>query len=81
MATRYRGKYPTDDVLGQKEYIEQKHSYYDDQVNNWAYYIRSYMGGEEYRGGRFLSEYSLELQNEYDKRLNVTPLDLSLIHI
>jgi len=75
MATRYRGKYPTDDVLGQKEYIEQKHSYYDDQVNNWAYYIRSYMGGEEYRGGRFLSEYSLELQNEYDKRLNVTPLD------
>ena len=55
--------------------IEQQHSQYKGMMPRWEYFIRSYLGGKEYQDGKFLQEYQLELESEYFKRLNYTPLD------
>jgi len=44
-------------------------------MKRWEYFIRSYLGGKEYHDGKFLQQYLLELESEYLKRLNYTPLD------
>jgi len=49
-----------------------------------AIFIRSFLGGEEYKQGRYLQEYNLELENEFFKRLQFTPLDnhcRNVVHI
>ena len=55
--------------------ILQRSDLYDGYAGRWEYYIRSFLGGEEYKGGRYLQEYNLELENEFEKRLQFTPLD------
>tara|TARA_R100001086_G_scaffold72369_3_gene34771 strand:- start:869 stop:2314 length:1446 start_codon:yes stop_codon:yes gene_type:complete len=77
-------QYPTDTLLQQPDYLQDVHNFYEDQLPNWMYYIRSYMGGEEYKGGRFLQEYNLELEGEYENRINNTPVDnhcRNIVHI
>jgi len=32
-------------------------------------------GGEEYKEGKYLQSYQLEIPNEYERRLEYTPLD------
>ena len=67
-----------------RDQILQRHELYDNYATRWEYYIRSYLGGEEYKGGRYLQEYNLELENEFEKRLQFTPLDnhcRNIVHI
>ena len=67
-----------------RDQILQRNELYDNYATRWEYYIRSFLGGEEYKGGRYLQEYNLELENEFEKRLQFTPLDnhcRNIVHI
>lgn len=55
--------------------LKATHIDYDDNINRWEYYLRSFLGGTEYRDGKYLTAYVDEDSKEYDKRLNSTPLD------
>ena len=57
--------------------LEQVHPGYAEYAYRWDYYIRSYMGAEEYRDGAYLRKYIAEDQapgNQYTQRLMDTPL-------
>ena len=41
----------------------------------WNFLLNSYVGGDEYRQGAYLTRYVLESQNEYSQRLSTTPLE------
>ena len=58
-----------------RQEIELQHPQYKSMMLRWEYFIRSYLGGKEYHDGKFLQQYLLELESEYLKRLNYTPLD------
>ena len=51
------------------------HKDYEESINKWEFYIRSYNGGFDYSAGQYLHRYNLELDNEYAKRLGNTALD------
>lgn len=48
---------------------------YNDYRRRWEYLYQSYLGGEEYREGAYLTRYVLETPGEYAARLRATPLD------
>ena len=58
-----------------REYLETVHTDYKKLAQQWEFLVRSYYGGTEYKFGSYLHKYSLELDNEYDLRLDATPLD------
>ena len=58
-----------------REEILETHKDYQESVNKWEFYIRSYNGGFDYSAGQYLHRYNLELDNEYAKRLGNTALD------
>ena len=67
-----------------RQEILRQHEHYSAYANRWQYYIRSFLGGEEYKEGRYLQEYNLELENEFEKRISFTPLDnhcRNVVHI
>ena len=67
-----------------RQEILRQNDNYSAFASKWEYYIRSYLGGEEYKDGRYLQEYSLELETELNKRLTYTPLDnhcRNIVHI
>lgn len=41
----------------------------------WLFLLESYMGGDEYREGAYLTKYALETDDQYKARLLATPLD------
>ena len=43
--------------------------------SRWQFLLDSYVGGEEYRNGGYLTRYQLESEREYASRLQNTPLD------
>lgn len=64
--------------------IESKHPEYEDLVDRWEFYLRSYMGGQDYKDGGYLTRYTNESSDEYKRRLDLTPVDnhcQSVIHI
>jgi hypothetical protein len=67
-----------------RQEIIQQHEHYSAFSERWQYFIRSFLGGEEYKQGRYLQEYNLELESELYKRLQFTPLDnhcRNVVHI
>lgn len=48
---------------------------YNSYHKRWQFYLESYMGGEEYRQAGHLVKYQLETPQEYQARLDSTPLD------
>jgi hypothetical protein len=67
-----------------RQEILRQHDHYSQFSSKWEYYIRSFLGGEEYKDGRYLQEYNLELETEFNKRLTFTPLDnhcRNIVHI
>ena len=66
------------------EDIEYQHPDYENNVDRWEFYLRSYMGGLEYRDGSYLTKYLNEDKNAYSRRLALTPLDnhcRNVIHV
>ncbi len=57
------------------EDIEYQHPDYENNVDRWEFYLRSYMGGQDYRDGSYLTSYLNEDKNAYNRRLELTPLD------
>ena len=61
--------------MAKSDKIISVHKDYEESVNKWEFYIRSYNGGFDYTAGQYLHRYNLELDNEYAKRLSNTALD------
>tara|TARA_R100001460_G_scaffold64708_3_gene104997 strand:+ start:1860 stop:3266 length:1407 start_codon:yes stop_codon:yes gene_type:complete len=64
--------------------IEYQHPDYENNVDRWEFYLRSYMGGQDYQDGSYLSQYLNEDTKAYDRRIGLTPLDnhcKNVIHI
>ena len=60
------------------EQLEQTHPSYSSVAEQANYHYKSYVGGELYKGGSYLTQYIGENQapgDQYGKRLNSTPLD------
>lgn len=64
--------------------LEYTHPEYDKNKYRWEFYLRSYMGGEDYRDGAYLTRYVNEDKDEYSRRLDLTPMDnhcKNIVHI
>ena len=55
--------------------VTRGNTVYNDYYAQWKYLLASYLGGEEYRRGNYLTRYILETPQEYQSRLLSTPLD------
>ena len=51
------------------------HPEYENHIQRWNFLSNSYMGGHEYRLGKYLTRYVYESDAEYMQRLLSTPLD------
>jgi len=58
-----------------REFLQKKHPLWHANIANWEFYIRSYLGGNDYKNGYYLHRYILESPEEYDQRIRHTPLD------
>ena len=58
-----------------RDQILEQNKDYSNYSPRWEYYIRSFLGGQEYKDGKYLQEYQLELENEYYRRIQNTPVD------
>ena len=52
-----------------RDQILEQNKDYSNYSPRWEYYIRSFLGGQEYKDGKYLQEYQLELENEYYRRI------------
>ena len=60
------------------------HPEYINHIGRWKFLQRSYLGGAQYKLGKYLTRYVFESDSEYMQRLTQTPLDnhcKSIIHI
>lgn len=48
---------------------------YKNWYERWMYYLRSYIGGQDYQTAGYLTKYVNETQNEYNARCIQTPLE------
>ena len=55
------------------EDIEYQHPDYENNIARWEFYLRSYMGGQDYRDGSYLTSYLNEDKNAYSRRLALNP--------
>lgn len=55
--------------------LNSTHWLYNRNRDRWQFLMESYVGGEEYRQGGYLTKYQLETEGEYSARLKNTPLD------
>lgn len=56
-----------------REFLTSKHDLWNANIANWEFYIRSYLGGNDYKNGYYLHRYILESPEEYDSRIRHTP--------
>lgn len=64
--------------------ITDKHPEYSNNQARWEFYLRSYLGGEDYQSGNYLTRYINESNDEYTRRLSLTPMDnhcRNIVHI
>ena len=55
--------------------LASTHWLYMRNRERWEFLYHSYVGGDEYRKGAYLTRYNLETEGEYNRRLFNTPLD------
>tara|TARA_R100001443_G_scaffold73667_1_gene81566 strand:- start:7646 stop:9076 length:1431 start_codon:yes stop_codon:yes gene_type:complete len=58
-----------------RKILTQKHRLWNANIANWEFYIRSYLGGNDYKNGYYLHRYILETPEEFDQRVRHAPLD------
>lgn len=64
--------------------LTDTHPEYKNNETRWEFYLRSYMGGEDYINGAYLTRYISEDKDEYNRRLDLTPMDnhcSNIVHI
>jgi len=57
------------------ELLERVHPYHGKLHNRWRFLYDSYMGGEDFKSGDYLTRYVYETETEYINRKAETPLD------
>ena len=60
------------------------HKDYETYINQWKFLKRSYLGGNEFKRGLYLTRYQYETENEYFDRLSQAAVDnhcRSVVHI
>jgi len=57
-----------DQILSGNYLYEQNHA-------RWTFLLNSFLGGANYKKGKYLTRYQLELDKEYEARIDATPLD------
>tara|TARA_R110000803_G_scaffold36946_3_gene79568 strand:+ start:736 stop:2253 length:1518 start_codon:yes stop_codon:yes gene_type:complete len=63
---------------------DSTHPEYDNNEASWEFFVRSYMGGQNYFDGAYLTRYISETTEDYNRRLDLTPLDnhcKNIVHI
>ena len=58
-----------------RDFLSVKHDLYKENISNWEFFIRSYLGGNAYKNGYHLHRYILETPEEYEQRIRHTPID------
>ena len=61
-----------DEQLGK---IASGNRFYNYNRSNWRFLLTSYLGGDDYRRGQYLTRYQMETDSEYGQRLATTPLE------
>lgn len=64
--------------------IEYTTPEYDNHKDSWEFYLRSYMGGQDYRDGSYLTKYVNEDADSYGRRIDLTAMDnhcKNIVHI
>ncbi len=64
--------------------IEYTTPEYDKHKESWEFYLRSYMGGQDYRDGSYLTKYVNEDNDSYGRRIDLTAMDnhcKNIVHI
>ena len=62
-------------LLQQYMQVVSGNTLYNNYQKRWQFYLESYLGGDEYRQAGHLTKYQLESEQEYNARLDSTPLD------
>lgn len=62
-------------LLQQYMQVVSGNTLYNNYQKRWQFYLESYLGGDEYRQAGHLTKYQLETPQEYNARLDSTPLD------
>ena len=62
-------------ALNQVAKISSGNLTYESYKRRWRIYLDSYVGGEDFRKGAYLTKYQLETNQEYSARLQNTPLE------
>ena len=55
--------------------IEYQHPDYEQHINRWEFFVRSYLGGEDFAEGSYLTKYLNEDKDAYSRRKQLTPMD------
>jgi hypothetical protein len=58
-----------------KQRLLETHPEWRRNIGRWKFLIDSYMGGQEFRDGKYLIAYQMESQEDYETRLDSTPYD------
>lgn len=64
--------------------IEYTSKDYDDNKESWEFFLRSYMGGFDYKDGQYLTRYVNEDKDSYGRRIDLTAIDnhcRNIVHI
>ena len=55
--------------------LMNSHPSWKHNIERWQFLINSYWGGSDFKEGEYLSSYIMESREEYEDRLDATPLD------
>lgn len=61
--------------MNDKAKLMEPNPYWKENIERWQFLIDSYLGGKDYKDGKYLAEYVMETISEYQGRLDNTPLD------
>jgi hypothetical protein len=61
--------------MNDKAQLMEANPHWNENILRWQFLIDSYLGGKDYKDGKYLAEYIMETISEYQGRLDNTPLD------
>jgi hypothetical protein len=58
-----------------KNDMQQGHPEWSLNITRWRFLINSYLGGQDFKDGKYLQGYMMESEGDYESRVENTPLD------
>ena len=62
-------------TISMKQRLMHTHPAWGANIETWQFLIDSYLGGKNFRDGKYLTNYAMESQEDYESRLDSTPYD------